>query len=337
LTKREITGDRAKLEIAMSCATPDKTVNKWLKAMWEKKPRIGVSTISVNKVFPGLIPKFSLQLCEKIDPATVIGEGWVLQPKYDGLRCVMIVEDHKFKGALSRSGRELFNIEHIGLELAKAVKEGVFDGEIYGDDWNETSSIVKASKATKFSKSIKFYAFDLIPMSEWRSRSGQEPLKARLDSLSRVLKDKIPYVSIVPSYHVKTTKEAWDVAKDFNKDGYEGAVAKRLDRPYVFDRSKEWVKMKFIETYDVKIVGYEEGQGKYEGLLGAFVCEMPVFGIGKTTTIVKVGGGYTDVLREEFWKVRNKMIGKIIECQCQELTKDGVPRFPVFVRVRDDK
>lgn len=56
---------------------------------------------------------------------------------------------------------------------------------------------------------------------------------------------------------------------------------------------------------------------------------------------VNVGSGYTDAQRVSFWADKNDLINRTIEVQFQEKTtnEDGKPslRFPVFIRVRDDK
>ncbi len=98
------------------------------------------------------------------------------------------------------------------------------------------------------------------------------------------------------------------------EDGYEGLVLRQGDK---------WLKVKPKETYDVLVTGQVEGTGKYKGKLGAF-----------ETVMGKVGTGFTDEQREEFWNIRRPTI---IEVECMSLTKNGKFRHPRFVRVRWDK
>lgn len=73
------------------------------------------------------------------------------------------------------------------------------------------------------------------------------------------------------------------------------------------------------------------GEVAREGLLGAFLCK------DEKGTAVKVGGGYTDAQRKDFWKRRAKLLGKKIDVKVQdEKGNDIVARFPVFMRFRDD-
>ena len=52
---------------------------------------------------------------------------------------------------------------------------------------------------------------------------------------------------------------------------------------------------------------------------------------------LKVGGGYSDEQRDDFWNRKDDVVGTVIEIKGQEITKDGVVRFPVFLRERKYK
>jgi DNA ligase-1 len=66
------------------------------------------------------------------------------------------------------------------------------------------------------------------------------------------------------------------------------------------------------------------GKGKYTGILGALHMELPD---GRRFVM---GSGLTDNLR------RNPpQVGKLITYRYRELTKNGMPRFPRCLRVRD--
>ena len=88
----------------------------------------------------------------------------------------------------------------------------------------------------------------------------------------------------------------------------------------------EWLKVKPSETYDVRVTGYEEGEGKHAGRLGALV-----------TTKGKVGTGFSDEEREALWADRENLTGRLVEVSCMHLTADGQFRHPAFERFRDDK
>ena len=105
---------------------------------------------------------------------------------------------------------------------------------------------------------------------------------------------------------------------------YMGDALARGDEGLVLwneDYSKAY-KVKNTETYDVPVLGCIEGEGKYVGMLGAFVTEMG-----------NVGTGLSDSQRREFWAKPPLTI----EVECMELTPDGKFRHPRFKRERFDK
>ena len=55
--------------------------------------------------------------------------------------------------------------------------------------------------------------------------------------------------------------------------GEEGAIIKNLDSVWVPGESNDLAKLKAVWTADLKVTGIEMGKGKYEGLLGALLCE----------------------------------------------------------------
>ena len=109
--------------------------------------------------------------------------------------------------------------------------------------------------------------------------------------------------------------------------------------PYECKRSKGLLKVKKMQTCDVKVIGMEEGTGQNKGKLGALKVEF----IGPDNKIYTcdVGSGLTLDQREDFWEYPNKILNKIIEVQYFEVSsnQNGTYslRFPVFKWIRDDK
>ena len=329
LVSKQVTGDKAKELLRKTILIPESTDRDILVSVFQKELRIGAAGDTINKVFPGLIPEFKLQLCESIEERKIEG-NWIAEPKLDGLRCVMIFRNHECD-VLSRNGKPLYNLGHIVALLRPQIKDGVVDGEVFSTNWNESDSIVRSSKAVKGSENLKFYVFDFIPLDEWDAKVGHMPLCDRKTVLRKLVPDNTPSIVKVSYLPINNTEGAWQAAKEYKKEGYEGAVVKNMDTPYTFDRGHEWMKLKFEETDDLLIVGYEEGVGRNLKKLGAFVCRLPN---GNT---VQVGGGFSDEQRVGFWNQKKGLIGRTVEVKFQERTKDGSLRFPVFVRFRNDK
>ena len=96
-----------------------------------------------------------------------------------------------------------------------------------------------------------------------------------------------------------------------------------------------WLKLKpFIEV-SLEVVDVEEGTGRNEGKLGAFICE----GLDDGKQInVNVGSGFSDANRDDFWNSRTDIVGQLVEVRADAVTQnqDGTYslRFPRFLRFR---
>lgn len=104
--------------------------------------------------------------------------------------------------------------------------------------------------------------------------------------------------------------------------GYEGLVLREVGG------KGRWLKVKPTETYDVRVTDIIEGTGKHKGRMGALMTEMG-----------KVGTGFSDEERKEWWGFRRSHASKwpLIEVSCMQLTPAGKFRHPRFERIRYDK
>ena len=88
-----------------------------------------------------------------------------------------------------------------------------------------------------------------------------------------------------------------------------------------------------MQSCDLKIIGFEEGQGRLKNTLGKLICDYKGFELG-------VGSGFSDELRNEIWNNQNEYLGRIAEIQYFEEThndkKELSLRFPVFKCMRED-
>jgi len=332
LVARELRGHAASEAVnRWLTAAPNLDHAKWAVRVINKDLRCGVSQGIVQKIWPGLIEPFAVSLAHPYREETL--EAGFLEPKLDGLR--MVVLDGV---AYSRKGHVLHGVDHIIDLLRRAdLLDWVWDGECLDPDksFEETSGMLRKSNGDK-SGGLVFHAFDVLDRSDWRTKITPDTFqrKADLRELTRQagLPRNGPVRPILGQLYQKPTMDDAITARDkFLALGFEGAMYKRGAAPYQFKRSHDVLKIKRFDTMDVKVMDVVEGSGKYAGVLGAFVVEMP------DGMRYNVGTGYNDEQRAVLWKERELLIGKTIEVKFQNLTNKGRARFPVFLRLRPDK
>lgn len=329
-SKREVTGNAAINLIHSTFQQCSEAQEKWMRKILKKNLAIGISTKTINKVMPGLIPTFDVALAQKFERKRMSSTVYV-EPKLDGIRCLAIVKDGDVK-LFTRAGKPLTNFDDtIGKELLQ-LKDGCYDGEIMGKDFTDLMRQVYRKENVNVDNSY-FAIFDYISIPEWDAKVGESILtlrKAILDSIFHSTSFK--FLQLVPYTYSEDPPESLlkDIHDDMVAKGYEGIMIKDSSAFYSFGRDWSVMKYKAFFDADCPIVGLKEGTGKHQGKLGSFLVDYK--GVE-----VNVGSGLNDELREIIWKDRDSHIGRIIEVRYQEETPDGSLRFPTFVCFRNDK
>jgi DNA ligase-1 len=351
LSTRAVTGNAAKDLVVRLFTDMTGPQQKWCQRILLKNLRCGVQSTTVNKVWPGAIVGFSVQLAETLSTRYEDGKGIIIEdpimypvrvePKLDGLRCVAVKHNGEVT-MFTRNGTVLETLPRIkSLIEAAPWDEFVLDGEVMGADWNESASVVMSHKKGKDDSNMIFHVFDALHFSDWRDQDNHLDLEDRVE-LVKELVGQVGNSSVVqvPGRLVSNEKELLEAYMADTDAGYEGIMVKDLVAPYLFKRSSNIRKMKPVATYEGIIVGHYEGRrgSKREGLWGGFEVVLP------NGVVTKVAGGFTDKMKAEINVDPNSWIGRIIEMEGQPdpqtgdgLTKDGKVRFPVFIRERDPR
>lgn len=305
-----------------------------------KTLRLGVTAKTVNKVIPGLIPEWEVQQAYPIDKYPIKdGEWFALTQKLNGVRATY------YKGKLyARSGVPFDGLEHITKEFAWNTGDLlVFDGELTLRDKGSLSDNEAFRVATGIINSdgdktgICYTIFDLLPTSEFeKGKSVFTYRKRRLafDAVKEALSEDSP-VLILPVLYSGTDQSKIDeLLEQMVREDKEGLMV-NLDVPYKCKRHNGILKVKRFYTMDLPIIKCEEGSGRLHGTLGAFVLDYK-------GNEVRVGSGFTDEQRKDFWLHRDELIGTLCEVKYKEISSDkntGADslQFPVFVSLRTDK
>jgi hypothetical protein len=189
---------------------------------------------------------------------------------------------------VSRNGKRLLHTENI---YKKYSTTGVTQGEIFYKNFKETIQLVKTFGDYQIELE-DFYPHTPVPWIDERIILLYTD-NILAENISQMLYNNI-------------------------KKGHEGLVFQSVNG--------DIIKIKKSYTYDVEVIGIEEGKGRNEGVLGALI-----------TPNGKVGTGFTDKERVQFYSNDFNIIGKIIEVGCMELTETGKFRHPRFIRLREDK
>lgn len=333
----------------------DKDTRKWLCMILNKDLKIGFR--QWNKLFPGLLPEPKLMLCEEWDGHT-INCAMYCEPKLDGLRLLLQIDDKGNTIPLSRGGKPIFNLGQFILPQIKKLgfKSCVLDGEVFAGNFGDSSSIAKSAKSVDASK-LKFNLFDYIPLQHYKDDecTCDLLLKERKSVLhARMFGQNMPNVVMLPYPIVDTAKKVEMAVNNYMREGYEGCVLKYPLSMYRYGRSKSWLKFKPQNTADLEVYKAEPGQAgtRLENTMGALLCKGVIDFKGKKHKVkVSVGGGFSDEWREYFWQqhLDGTLPGTIIEVKYQDCTKATLCaasiikgakyslRFPRFMRLRDDK
>jgi len=243
-------------------------------------------------------------------------------------RCVFV--DGKL---FTRNGKEVVGFEHIVEELKTLGKYDLIDGELYSHDiaFQEIQGCVTRNKNVVESDKQKIFYNIFVLLN--KNTTTQEIV----DKVSELSKRKnFRYLKFV-EYEI--IDNDFDKIQELNEkyvsEKYEGVMLRSMDVPYDWKRSDALLKYKSFKEDDLKIIDMVEGNGKYQGMLGKFVCEGEIEGHQVKT---EVGSGFDDAQREEFWKNKKQIIGKLVEVKYQNLTDDNSSlRFPIFLKFKLDR
>ncbi|GAA6007665.1 hypothetical protein JCM11491_003917 [Sporobolomyces phaffii] len=267
-----------------------------------------------------LAHKFDLD--GKVDP-----KGWWVSEKLDGVRAYWDGQTTLW----SRTGKALSAPQDF---LDKLPRGRSLDGELYigRNRFDETSGIVRSLRSPRWNE-IKYMVFDAPCLSTAPFEDRLASLRSLLPTLSLdqveegILSQQTKSPVVLVEHKVcgglDHLKEELVQVQSL---GGEGLMLRQPGSVYVGKRSKTLLKVKTFYDAEAKVIGYEAGKGKYEGMTGSLICEMQD---GKTR--FSVGSGLTDERRQS-----PPAIGSIVTYRFFELTKQNIPRFPTFVGERID-
>ena len=245
-----------------------------------------------------------------------------VQPKLDGTRCVGMPS----KGLFSRLRKSFPHMEHILSELHQLPPEIILDGELYSSTltFQEIVGLVKKETLrdgdAEKQRQIQFHVYDIIV---------DMPFHNRLANLKHLFqRHKFKHLVLVPTEVCESEEKMKEKHAEYVLSGYEGIMLRTKLGTYKHSRSVDLLKYKEFLDDEYEVVGFEQGQGLEEGCV-IWVCRTAE----QKTFHCRPRG--TRESRGELFQKGSSYIGKKLTVRFQELTDEGIPRFPVGIAFRD--
>lgn len=346
--KGEAKERKAALEGSINWIYCSYTYLKWIERIVDKNLRCGIAVTLLNDAMreargvdfietsPCMLIKDINE--KRLDAIFKDNEFAIVQPKYDGVRCLAYVNKANESVTLkSRAGLEIKGFpalkKHIWefckyLNTNFNVPEFVLDGELLGRNnaISHQQIMNQLKRIDQDESEIHYVVFDIF-------RDDVEDYKVPLEDRDAILTPcafkSNPMVSKAETSRIMRK----GIESYFNacvEHGYEGIVIKAKNSLYQKGKiAKDCARRKVSETFDLKCVGMEEGKGRLKGTMGALFFEY----CGKE---VKAGTGFSDKQRAEIYsKFESEYLGRIAELECQQTSKNTL-RNPVFLHWREN-
>lgn len=267
--------------------------------------------------------------CSKIPNLEDIKYPVFASPKLDGIRC-LIGPDGK---AYSRNLKLIPN-KHI-QRILQELNLPQLDGELMiKGDFNSVQSAVMSQEGKP---NFYYNIFDVFAIGV--------PFKQRNEHVGKFC-DQQSNIRLrwLEHYIIETKEELFEFWERCLYQGYEGVIVRDIYGPYKQGRStmREGYMLKLKKFFDdeAEIISYEELMRNTDtstkqlanlygaNMLGALVVKWK-------DKEFKIGSGFDETTRKQLWQNPEALIGKQVTFKYQEVSKYGIPRFPVFKAFRD--
>lgn len=195
------------------------------------------------------------------------------------------------------------------------------DGELWmgRGRFDEISALVRSEQPNDAAwRQVRFMVFDLP------DHGGT--FEARVMRMRALMAEtRVAWLQAVTQFRLDDADKLDARLKQVVADGGEGLMLHHRNARYVAGRSDSLLKYKPFQDAEARVVAHAPGKGKYVGMLGALLVEMPD---GRR---FRLGSGFTDAQRAE-----PPAIGSMVTFRYNGLTSKGLPRFARFLRIRHD-
>ncbi|MBQ4858029.1 DNA ligase [Pseudoalteromonas sp. MMG007] len=238
-------------------------------------------------------------------------EDYLVSEKFDGVRAIWTGD--KF---VTRKG----NTINAPSWFTKALPQVWLDGELWikRNQFARVSGIIRTKIPNNTDwEGISYQVFDMPDPSV--------PFSTRYQNYSQLVeKLDLPHIKAVKQHRFNNLQSLTTYFKGLTTQGAEGVMLHLASAKYKSGRTDALLKLKPYLDAEAVVIEHLPGKGKYQGMLGAIKV--------KTSDGLefKIGTGFSDVQRKS-----PPLIGSTVTYRYHGLTKNGLPRFVSFLRVRE--
>jgi len=245
--------------------------------------------------------------------------------KYDGnYVCIQVQGKNR---TFNTSG----GLTYTHTDSAGDIFDGVYDGAYFAERIAGEGKLgdrdrcnLRGSKSDQTSTGHSYRVFDYVSIEDYIRGYSEMPFLARKKLLAE---SGLPIENIARQLIFSNQDNLDNYMKDMVRQGWEGMmlVSPAHEWKDTKSRTVDLVKYKLRPTVDLLCVGTTEGEGKYEGMVGALVLQDSNF------RTVSVGSGLSDMARS----LGDEHIGRVYEVEYERIADTYIQ--PTLIRHREDK
>lgn len=265
----------------------------------------------------------------------------ILEPKYDGWRCIVVRDEsgvsifngrsHKsYTGQLPELEADLAKLP-VGTVLDGELVAMSFDGERMVNDFYRIHTVMRSKTSVPSQREgIKLIAFDVVKTDMPGIHAVD--LRQRRGVVQHLLTEyKLEMAEL--TIQLPATQQEHD---QLVAHGFEGSVVKDQSKGYAFGkRGHGWFKVKSTRTIDCIVMEVVmDGKGQHLGKAGKMVVGQ-IDG-GEIVAVAKVNC-LDNAQRDDATAHPERYVGRVIEVKVYGKEEGGGYRHPTPMRFRDDK
>lgn len=277
-------------------------------------------------------------------------DEWLFEIKWDGYRAIAEWDTKQLR-FYSRNGIDFTErFPSIANALKKLNHAAILDGEVVLLNEKNLPDFQKLQHyENHLNYPLVYYAFDLLALD------GKKTTQLALHERKELLKKLIKQNRII-QYSDHVTGQGISFFEKARERGLEGVMAKKADSSYAAGyRSKEWLKIKNIQSTEAVIVGYTAPRGGRHYFGSIVLANKKNKGWQYRG---HAGTGFNEEMLQTLYNTMQPLVSKqspfknkvpvnnavtwlrpqlVADIAYTEITKDGIFRHPVFLRLRTEK